>query len=130
MDESIPGELVEVLRKDLRANVKFASRRTDDEELIPIALKEKRILLTADLDFADRRCFPIHMMPFIVVLNPAKPVSVLKLLVCFANALNFFLEVKGEAPAPVKVRIIAGLSALTMEYRTHEGKSITETVEL
>ncbi|MBU0502720.1 MAG: DUF5615 family PIN-like protein [Candidatus Margulisbacteria bacterium] len=76
LDENLPIETVAVLREigcDVKNvhDLKLAGK--SDEKIIEVARKEKRILITLDLDFSNILNYPPKSHPGIIVLRLDNP---------------------------------------------------------
>lgn len=83
VDENLPLEVAEHLRDggyDAASVQEEALQGAMDDDLIDICLKEQRILVTLDLDFADIRVYPPQNYPGLIVLRLHKQdkISLLK----------------------------------------------------
>ena len=75
IDENLPAEFVDLLSDagySAETVVHENLTGADDTEIAAVCLKESRILLTLDLDFADIRSYPPHGFPGFVVLRPTR----------------------------------------------------------
>jgi predicted nuclease of predicted toxin-antitoxin system len=93
VDENLDGDFTLALR-DLGWNAKGVSevglRRRADEDVTAYAWRVGRIIVTNDADFLDRRRFPFHRNPGVVIL-PQEPVESRP----FARAASFMLSLVG-----------------------------------
>lgn len=72
IDENMPLEVAELLRNAGHDSATVAEQNlsgTSDTSLATICLKEERILVTLDNDFADIRTYPPNKFPGIIVLR-------------------------------------------------------------
>ena len=75
VDENLPAEFAEILGEaghpaDTVPGENLAGG--EDATVTAVCIKENRILITLDLDFADIRSYPPQSFPGFVVLRPAK----------------------------------------------------------
>jgi len=72
IDENLPVEIKELLQSDQHDAVMVTEQGLGGEQDLRIAdvcLKEKRILITLDLDFADIRAYPPKQFPGFMVVR-------------------------------------------------------------
>lgn len=88
VDENLPAEFKEILDEaghfaDTVPSENLAG--AEDATVATVCVRENRILITLDLDFADIRSYPPESFPGFVVLRPAKQdkPSLIKLLGSF-----------------------------------------------
>ncbi len=75
IDENLPIEFAELLTDATHDAVTVSTqglRGTDDPTLVDICMREDRILVTLDLDFADIRSYPPQDFPGFIVLRVAR----------------------------------------------------------
>lgn len=75
IDENLPAEFVELLTGAGNAAETILDENlggADDTRIAAVCLKEDRILITLDLDFADIRSYPPQAFPGFVVMRPGK----------------------------------------------------------
>ncbi len=75
IDENLPVEFAEVLASEGHDAVSVVTQGLqgkDDTTLISRCLKEERILVTLDLDFADIRAYPPQDLHGVVVLRASR----------------------------------------------------------
>ena len=79
IDENLPGDVVDLLRSggfDARHVLDQGMGGSDDVPLAMACVKERRAIVTLDLDFADIRKYPPADHPGIVVLRLAHQDSI------------------------------------------------------
>ncbi|MGH9509924.1 MAG: DUF5615 family PIN-like protein [Terriglobales bacterium] len=72
IDENLPGEIAEMLRSALHEASTVAEQGlagATDERVVEVCVREGKVLVTLDLDFADVGAYPPHQYPGIVVLR-------------------------------------------------------------
>lgn len=72
LDENMPAAMAELLRQaghDLRTVTDEGLGGTDDPQILEAASRERRVLVTFDLDFADIRKYPVGSHSGIVVFR-------------------------------------------------------------
>ena len=72
IDENLPTEIAEILRLagyDALTVRDEALTGEADSRVMTICQQENRILVTIDIDFADIRSYPPHLLPGIMVLR-------------------------------------------------------------
>ena len=72
-DENLPIELTHILQNAGHDALKIHDQQlvgNPDFKIATVCQKEKRTLITLDLDFADIRSYPPHLHPGIIVLRP------------------------------------------------------------
>jgi predicted nuclease of predicted toxin-antitoxin system len=92
IDENLPMEIAESLRNvgyDSTTVIEQNLMGTSDDSLATICLKEERILVTLDNDFADIRTYPPDKSPGIMVLRLSRQ-DKLHVLDVFTHAMRLF----------------------------------------
>ena len=72
IDENLPVEIAELLRSahyNAATVVEQGLRGADDSHIADVCLREGRILVTLDLDFADIRVYPPRRFPGFMVFR-------------------------------------------------------------
>ena len=94
IDENLPIEVGESLRNEGYDSVTVLNQNlsgTSDTNLAEICLKERRILVTLDIDFADIRTYPPEKYAGIIVLR-LKRQDKLHVLEIFSHAARLFSD--------------------------------------
>src|SRR3954451_25267562 len=71
-DENMPAEAAELLRAaghDAMSVVDQALRGSDDSRIAKVCRRERRVLVTLDVDFADLRSYPPEEFAGLIVLR-------------------------------------------------------------
>ena len=100
IDENLPKEISEILRKNGYQSSSVNEQQINgiqDEELIDICLKEKKCLITSDLDFANILIYPPDKYYGIVVFRSQKMIKKIQLML-LKNFLELLptIEIKGR----------------------------------
>jgi predicted nuclease of predicted toxin-antitoxin system len=72
LDENIPVGLADGIRRlgwNVKTPTELRAKGRSDEDLIALALRKDRILITCDRDFLNERRFPPHRNPGVIVLH-------------------------------------------------------------
>ena len=72
IDENLPAEIAELLIHAGHDAVTVISQRLQgkpDPVIVKVCVRERRVLVTLDLDFADIRAYPPHRYPGFLVLR-------------------------------------------------------------
>lgn len=124
-DANIPTELVQELRAggiDVRQDT--ATSGLGDPEVLNMARREKRVLLTFDQGFWDERRYPTHSTPGVLIVKSG-PEKITEALSAIALVYDYFVRYfPGDAWNGVKV--LARRDGFSIRMRTHRGR--TETV--
>lgn len=97
VDENIPSTVVEFLKNqkiDVKVLDELTKSRLNDIEIAELAEKEKRVILTLDLDFGYIHYFEKRGLVNIVIIRarPSTPENIIRLLKKF---LDSKIEAKG-----------------------------------
>ena len=101
VDENIPGNVIVSLRKSGH-DVKAVSKGSSDPHIASTSIKEDRVILTFDSDFANILAYPPDIYPGIIFLR-IEPPSIELILKSLDHIINHF-----PANADFKGRLIVG----------------------
>lgn len=93
LDQMLQTKVVEALGRsghDVRRASETGQARADDQEILELAINEKRILVTLDEHFGDWAVLPLaeHFGVVRVKVNPTTSENILKILIPFLERIS------------------------------------------
>jgi predicted nuclease of predicted toxin-antitoxin system len=102
IDENLPVELAEILNlaeHDARTVFEENLQGKEDQDILDACIKEGRILISLDKDFADIRTYPPHKYPGLIILRVGNQ-SKARLLKLFRKVIPLLHQ------EPIKKRLV------------------------